>query len=303
MVDLKPKIGWIGTGVMGFSMCKHLINAGYSIMVSNRTMSKTDGLVELGAKASDPVSIAKEVDFLFIMLGYPKDVEEMTICPEKGIVKHMKKGSYLIDHTTSSPSLAEKVYEEAKKYGVYSFDAPVTGGDIGARDGKLVTMVGGDEENFSQIEKILNIYSKSVLLAGKPGLGQHSKMVNQVMIASNIIGTCEGILYAYKSGLDVEKILSLLSQGAGASTQLNVYFPRMTKRDFEPGFYTEHFYKDMGIALEECKRMNLQLKGLELAYSFYTIMLEEGLGKKGHHGILLILEKLNKIDNSTSKDK
>ena len=288
-------IGWIGTGVMGYSMCNHLLSNGYKILVSNRTMSKAQGLIDLGAKQSDPISIAKQADFLFIMLGYPKDVEEMTICPDKGIIKYMKKGAYLIDHTTSSPSLAEKIYQEAKKFSVYSYDAPVTGGDVGAKNGKLVTMVGGDKEHFEPLEKLLNIYSKSLLLTGGAGLGQHTKMVNQIMIANKIIGTCEGVLYAYKAGLDVEKTFNLLSQGAASSFQITSYFPRINVRDFEPGFYAEHFFKDMGIALEECKRMNLELKGLELAYSFYDIMMKEGLGRKGHHGILLVLEKLNKV--------
>jgi 3-hydroxyisobutyrate dehydrogenase len=289
------KVGWIGTGVMGFSMCKHLISAGYSMMVYNRTMSKAQGLIDLGAVASDPVTIAKSVDFLFLILGHPKDVEEMTISEDKGILKHMKKGAYLIDHTTSSPSLAEKIHSEAKKYGVYSYDAPVTGGDIGARDGKLITLVGGDSESYSSLQVLLNKYSKIAELLGGPGIGQHTKAVNQIMIATKIIGVCEGLMYAYKAGLNVKKTFEILSQGASSSTQLTVYTPRMFKRDFEPGFYAEHFIKDMGIALEECKRMELQLKGLELAYSFYQIMKDEGLDRKGHHGILLVLEKMNNL--------
>lgn len=295
--DIKNiKVGWIGTGVMGFHMCKHLMNAGYSVMVSNRTMSKAQGLIDLGAKPSDPVSIAKEVDFLFLMLGYPHDVSEMTISSDNGILKHMKKGAYLIDHTTSSPSLAKSIYDQAKSFGVYSYDAPVTGGDVGAKEGRLVTFVGGDKENYDKLEPLLKVYSKVVELLGEAGVGQHTKATNQIMIASKIIGVCEGLIYAHKAGLDVKKTIELLSQGAASSTQLIGYGPRILKRDFEPGFYAEHFFKDMGIAIEECKRMDLKLKGLETTYEFFKIMKDQGLERKGHHGILLVLEKINNVE-------
>lgn len=294
-MSINLKIGWIGTGVMGVSMCKHILKAGYSLQVSNRTMSKTEPLIELGAKPnSDYVSLAKESDIIFLMLGFPKDVEEMVL-GEKGILTHMKKGSILVDHTTSSPKLAEKIYNEAKKYNVSSYDVPVTGGDVGAREGKLVSFVGGDESQFSLLKEILDIYSKSANLLGGPGIGQHTKMVNQIAICGNIQGLCEAMLYAYKAGLDVRKTIELISIGAAGSTQIAAYGSRMLNRDFEAGFFVDHFLKDIKIAIEESKRMGLDLKCLQLAGHFYEIMVEMGLDKKGHHGLLLGLEKLNGI--------
>lgn len=300
LIDSNAKIGWIGTGVMGLSMCKHILKSGLPLLVSNRTMSKTTPLVELGAKASDPVSIAKEADFLFLMLGYPKDVEEM-VFGETGILKHMKKNSYLIDHTTSSPQLAERIYNEAKKYEVLSYDAPVTGGDIGARDGKLITLVGGCDQGFGKLQTILNLYSKDARLVGKAGVGQHTKMVNQIKIASTIQGLCEALLYAYKAGLDIKLTLELISQGAASSTQIHAYGNRLLNRDFEAGFFAEHFLKDIEIAVEESKRMGLDLQSLQLAQRLYTIMINDGLARKGHHGLLLTLEKLNNIDFEKEK--
>lgn len=294
------KIGWIGTGVMGLSMCRHLINSGFKLYVYNRTISKVDPLVQLGAISSDPISIAKEVDYLFMIVGFPVDVETLTL-GENGIIRNMKKGSYLIDHTTSSPQLAKKIYDEAAKYDVFSFDVPVTGGDVGAKEGKLVSFVGGDKDQFENIKPIIDVYSKSVTYLGTAGFGQHAKMVNQIAICGNIQGTCESLLYAYKSGLDVQKVMELIGQGAAGSTQINVYGPRILKRDFEAGFFADHFLKDIEIAIEESKRMGLDLKCLKLAQELYTYMIKDGLGKKGHHGLLLALEKLNNVEVEITK--
>jgi 3-hydroxyisobutyrate dehydrogenase len=296
------KIGWIGTGVMGLSMCKHILKAGFNLTVSNRTMLKTEPLVELGAKASDPISIAKEVDFLFLMLGYPKDVEEMVL-GNTGILPYMKKSSYLIDHTTSSPDLAARIFNESKTQGIYSYDAPVTGGDIGAREGKLITLVGGEEEHFSKLQLILNLYSKEAKLVGSAGVGQHTKMVNQIAISSTINGLCEALLYAHKAGLNLKTTIDLIAQGAAASTQINAYGYRILNRDFEAGFFAEHLLKDIEIAVSESKRMGLNLQSLQLAQKLYTIMVNDGLSKKGHHGLLLTLEKLNGIDNEIENKK
>lgn len=290
------KVGWIGTGVMGFSMCKHIINAGHQVSVYNRTISKTDKLVELGAVVSDPISIAKEVDFLFLIVSFPKDVETLVL-GDNGVLSHMKKGSYLIDHTTSSPELAKKIYEEAKQRGIYSYDAPVTGGDVGAREGKLITFVGGDKEHYDSLRPLIQVYSRLEQIVGGAGYGQHSKLVNQISIASTIQGVCEALLYAYKAGLDVKQTVEMISQGAAGSTQLNVYAPRLLNRDMEAGFFVEHFLKDIKLALDESNRMGLDLKSLKLAESLYTIMVEDGLAKKGHHGLMLTLEKLNGISH------
>lgn len=291
MNNLK-KIGWIGTGVMGKSMCKHLINKGYELSIYNRTASKASELIDMGAKFLEPIEIAKSCETIFLMLGYPRDVEEMVL-GEKGILQHMKKGSYLIDHTTSSPDLAVQIYNKAKEQGVYSYDAPVSGGDVGAREARLVVMVGGEESAFSPIEEIMKCYSSKINLMGDAGKGQHTKMSNQIIIASTMIGVVEGMLYAKKANLDVEKVIQLLGGGAAGSFSLNVYGPRILNRDFEPGFYVEHFVKDLGICLNEAEKMGLKLAGLELAHKFYSMMIEDGLGKKGTQGLMLVLEKLN----------
>ena len=295
MESNKLKIGWIGTGVMGKSMCKHLLTAGYELLVYSRTMSKTEELKELGAIQSDVLSISQQCDVVFLMLGYPKDVEDIVL-GENGIINTMKQGAYLVDHTTSSPELAKAIYNECNDRGIYSYDAPVSGGDIGAKNGKLVVMVGGSKEQFSSVENIMKCYSSKISLLGSAGFGQNTKMCNQIMISGAMISVCEALLYGYKANLDLAATIELLGGGAASSFSLNTYGPRILKRDFEPGFFVEHFVKDMGIALEECKKMGIKLQGLELAYSLYNIMINEGWNKKGTQGLYLAIEKLNNID-------
>lgn len=286
------KIGWIGTGVMGKSMCKHLLKNGYDLSVFNRTPAKADELIQLGAKFLQPKEIAQSCDAVFLMLGYPIDVETMVL-GEEGILNHMKKGSFLIDHTTSSPDLAAQIYTKALEKEVISYDAPVTGGDIGAREGRLVIMVGGDEQNFGTVQEIMKFYSSKIDLMGLGGQGQQTKMANQIMIAGCMIGTVEGMVYASKSGLNVEKMLALIGGGSAGSFSLNVYGPRIIKRDFEPGFYIEHFVKDLEICLKECEKMKLKLAGLELVHKLYKMLQDDGLGRKGTQALMLALEKLN----------
>lgn len=288
------RIGWIGTGVMGKSMCKYLIKSGYNLSVYNRTKSKTQELQAMGAKLVEPHQIAETCDAVFLMLGYPKDVEETVLGPE-GLLRRMKPNSILIDHTTSSPDLAERIYKESKEFGVHSYDAPVSGGDIGAKAGKLIVMVGGDEDKFSQVKSLTSSYSISCSLMGVAGKGQHTKLANQIIIASSMIGLVEGIVYGARAGLNLESLIELLKQGAAASFNMNSLAPRILKRDFEPGFYVEHFLKDLDIALKECQRLNLKLKGLELAHSFYKMMTDEGLGRKGTQGLVMVLEKMNNM--------
>jgi len=297
MENIKSKlIGWIGTGVMGKSMCKHLLKSGHKLFVYNRTTSKTDDLVQLGAKFLEPKEIGKTCDIVFMMLGYPKDVEEIAFNSEYGLIHHMKPGSYLIDHTTSSPDLAEKIFNAAKERNISSWDAPVSGGDIGARDGKLVVMVGGPNEGFEDAKSIMQTYSSKISLMGTAGKGQHTKMTNQIILSSNMVGVCEGLLYAYKAGLNQTAVIELLGGGAASSFSLNNLGPRILRRDFEPGFYVEHFVKDMDIALSESDKMGLNLQGLKLVRSLYQIMIDDNLGKKGTQGLYLALEKLNGIN-------
>jgi 3-hydroxyisobutyrate dehydrogenase len=251
-------------------MALHLINKGYSLVVYNRTPSKAEDLIQAGAKYADsPRHVAQEADYLFLMLGYPKDVEDMVFCPEKGIKDWMKPGSFLIDHTTSSPGLAQKIADTMKEKGVSSIDAPVSGGDIGARTGKLVTMIGGDPESAEKCIPIMMSYSTECKLMGAPGAGQHTKMANQIFISTTMIGLCEGLLYGHKAGLKLDELIELLKKGAAGSASLERLGVRMLKRDFDPGFYVEHFVKDLGIVLQESKRMGLSLPGTALAEQLY----------------------------------
>ena len=203
MVDKAIKVGWIGTGVMGKSMVGHLMRHGHKMLVFNRTAGKADELVASGAKFLQPKEIAQQSDYLFMMLGYPHDVENMVLSKDHGILQHMKPGSLLIDHTTSSPDLAIKIANEAKNKNIHSVDAPVSGGDIGAKNGQLVTMVGGEAAAVDACKPLMNVYSKEIQHMGQPGAGQHTKAANQIMIATTMIGTCEALLYAHKAGLDV----------------------------------------------------------------------------------------------------
>jgi len=278
-------------------MCEHLLKAGYSLSVFNRTKSKTDELLQKGAVFKTPEEIAKDSDAVFLMLGYPHDLEEI-VFSEKGILKHMKQGSFLIDHTTSSPALAERIYHESAKHGVKSLDCPVSGGDVGAKNGKLVVMAGGDESALTEINPILEKYSAVVKHMGKAGNGQHTKMANQIFIASNMVGVSEGLIYGYKAGLNLEQMIELLKQGAAGSFSLANLAPRMLARNFDPGFYVEHFIKDLGIALDESRRMNLSLPGLALANQLYLSLVANGGAKFGTQALLLTLEKLSNVDLS-----
>ncbi|MBB5323878.1 3-hydroxyisobutyrate dehydrogenase [Anoxybacillus tepidamans] len=262
-------IGFIGLGVMGKSMARNLLRAGYSLIVYTRTKEKAEELLREGAVWKENVSaLAKEADVVITMVGYPKDVEEVYF-GENGVIENVKEGTYLIDMTTSPPSLAEKIYEEAKKRSVFALDAPVSGGDIGAKEGRLAIMVGGDEAAFYACKPILEVLGTNIVFQGKAGAGQHTKMCNQIAIATNMIGVCEALAYAKRSGLDPLKVLESISQGAAGSWSLSNLAPRMIAGNFAPGFYVKHFIKDMKIALEEAERMNLSLPGLELAKKMY----------------------------------
>jgi 3-hydroxyisobutyrate dehydrogenase len=274
-------IGFIGLGVMGKSMARNLLKGGYPLLVYTRTKEKANDLIEEGAVWKETVAqLAKEADVVITMVGYPKDVEEIYF-GEEGILANVKEGTYVIDMTTSTPSLAEKIYKAAKARNVYALDAPVSGGDIGAKEGKLTIMVGGDEEVFSACKPILERLGTNIVLQGKAGAGQHAKMCNQIAIASNMIGVCEALAYAKRSGLDPLKVLESISQGAAGSWSLSNLAPRMLAGDFQPGFYVKHFIKDMKIALEEAEKMNLQLPGLALAKSMYEELAKAGEENSG----------------------
>ncbi|MBT2614344.1 NAD(P)-dependent oxidoreductase [Bacillus sp. ISL-78] len=274
-------IGFIGLGVMGKSMAAHLLKAGFEVFVYTRTKDKASELLSQGAKwAAAPKEIAQKANVIISMVGYPSDVEEIYL-GENGLIENAKQGTYLIDMTTSTPTLAVKIAEEAKKRGMESLDAPVSGGDIGARDAKLTIMVGGSSEAFEAVRPIFDILGSNVVHQGPAGSGQHTKMCNQIAIASNMIGVTEAISYAKKAGLDPDRVLRSISSGSAGSWSLSNLVPRMVEGDFEPGFYIKHFIKDMKIALDEAERMGMDAPGLSLSKSLYEGLAEAGEENSG----------------------
>ncbi len=274
-------IGFIGLGVMGKSMTAHLLKAGFEVFVYTRTKDKASELLLQGAKwAAVPKEIAQKANVIISMVGYPSDVEEIYL-GENGLIENGKQGTYLIDMTTSTPTLAVKIAEEAKKRGMESLDAPVSGGDIGARDAKLTIMVGGSSEAFEAVRPIFDILGSNVVHQGPAGSGQHTKMCNQIAIASNMIGVTEAISYAKKAGLDPDRVLRSISSGSAGSWSLSNLVPRMVEGDFEPGFYIKHFIKDMKIALDEAERMGMDAPGLSLSKSLYEGLAEAGEENSG----------------------
>ncbi|MFE8703535.1 NAD(P)-dependent oxidoreductase [Cytobacillus sp. FJAT-54145] len=274
-------VGFIGTGVMGKSMARNLLRAGYPVVVYTRSKEKAEDLLQEGANWADsPKTIAEKANVIISIVGYPSDVEEVYL-GENGLIESCGENTYLIDMTTSTPSLAIKIYEAGKERKVHALDAPVSGGDIGARDGKLSIMVGGDHEDFLAVEPIFNILGTNIVYQGKAGSGQHTKMCNQIVISSSMIGVCEAIVYAEKSGLDPETVLKSISSGAAGSWALSNLAPRMIQGNFEPGFYIKHLIKDMNIALEEAKNMDMETPGLSLAISLYNKLAENGEENSG----------------------
>lgn len=282
----KKTIGFIGTGVMGKSMAKNLQNSGYALNVYTRTKEKANDLINNGAIWKDSVAeLAQTSDVIITIIGTPKDVESVYFGP-KGIIENAKKGTYLVDMTTSKPSLAVKIYNEAKQKHLFALDAPVSGGDIGARDATLSIMIGGDESVYDSLLPIFQVMGNNITLQGKAGAGQHTKLVNQISIAPAMIGICEALMYAKKANLDGEKVLQAISTGAAGSWSLSNLAPRMLIGDFEPGFMIKHFVKDMTIAIESAEELNLSTPGLKLALSMYKQLEADGNGEDGIHGLL-----------------
>lgn len=280
------RIGFIGTGVMGNSMVMQLLKAGYEVSVYTRTKTKATTVLQHGATWRNTIiDLAGNADIIFSIVGYPKDVEEIYF-GDQGILAHAKPGSYLIDMTTSSPKLAISIANAAKKQGLFALDAPVSGGDIGAKNGTLAIMVGGEESAFQAVRPILEIMGENIVLQGPAGAGQHTKMCNQITIASNMIGVCEAIRYAQKAGLDPTKVLQSITTGAAGSWSLTNLAPRMITGDNAPGFYVKHFIKDMTIALESAKEMDLLTPGLELSLSLYKQLAEHGEADSGTQALI-----------------
>ncbi|MDX2249140.1 MAG: NAD(P)-dependent oxidoreductase [Bacteroidia bacterium] len=297
-MSASPVIGWVGTGVMGISMVGHILDKGYSTVVYNRTRSKTQPALDKGAQWADsPREVAQKADIIFTIVGFPTDVEEVYF-GENGILAGAKPESLLVDMTTTRPSLAVKIYTAAQERGIGSVDAPVSGGDVGAKNATLSIMVGGDREDVDRVMPLLETLGKTIIYQGKAGAGQHTKMCNQITIAGTMIGVCESLIYGYKAGLDLNIMLQAISGGAAGCWTLNNLAPRIVNRNFEPGFYVEHFVKDMEIALEEARRMNLSLPGLALVHQLYIAVQAQGYGKKGTHSLTLALEKISNVHYS-----
>ena len=281
-----PTIGFIGTGVMGKSMASHLLAAGYSVRVYNRTQEKTNDLIDKGAVwCGSPKLVASESDVVITMVGFPKDVQSVYLGPE-GLIENSRSGTLLIDMTTSSPILAGEIEKEAMIKGLYALDAPVSGGDIGAREARLSIMVGGEKEAVAQAMPIFKVMGKQISHMGKAGMGQYTKMSNQIAIASNMMGVCEALWYAERSGLDVKSVLEAISAGAAGSASLANLGPRILRKDYAPGFYIKHFIKDMKIALDSAEEMKIDLPGLKLSLKLYEELAEKGHENEGTQGLI-----------------
>ncbi|MCR2805106.1 NAD(P)-dependent oxidoreductase [Paenibacillus soyae] len=287
MASEMKKVGFIGTGVMGGSMAGHLKDGGYEVHIYTRTKSKAEELIAGGMIWHNaPAGLARECDVIITMVGYPSDVEEIYFGGD-GLIAAAKPGAYLIDMTTSSPALAVRIYEAAKARGLHALDAPVSGGDVGARNAALSIMAGGDKAAFDAVYPIFERMGKQILLQGAAGAGQHTKMANQIAIASNMVGVCEALIYAKNAGLDLDGVLQSISTGAAGSWSLSNLAPRMIAGNFEPGFYVKHFIKDMGIALDSAQKMGIELPGLALARDLYMRIADAGLADKGTHALYL----------------
>lgn len=292
----ETRIGWIGLGVMGSSMCGHLIDAGFTATVHTRSKSKADPLLAKGAAwAATPKAVAEQSDVIFSIVGFPSDVREVTLGTE-GALAGSKSGNILVDMTTSEPSLAVEIANAAQAKGVHSIDAPVSGGDVGAKEARLSIMIGGEQDVVQALQPCWDAMGKTIVHQGSAGAGQHTKMVNQTLIATNMIGVCEALLYAHKAGLNLETVMQSVASGAAGSWSLSNLGPRIINNNFDPGFFVEHFIKDMGIALDEAKQMGLSLPGLALSHQLYLAVQAQGHGRDGTHALQLALASLSDVN-------
>ena len=281
---------------MGFSMCQHVLRAGYQVTVHTRTRSKAAPLLAQGALWADtPAQVARQSDVIVSIVGFPEQVRGIVL-GEDGLLANASAGSVLVDMTTSRPALAREIAEAAEARRVFSLDAPVSGGDVGARQARLSIMVGGERAVFEALEPFWKTLGHKYVHQGPAGSGQHTKLVNQILVAGGMVGVCEALLYAHKAGLDLQSVLESVCSGAAGSWSLTNYAPRIITGDFEPGFLVEHFIKDMGIALDEARRLELSLPGLALAQQLYLALQAQGHGKAGVHSLQLALAALSGVD-------
>ena len=291
-------IGWIGAGVMGSSMCGHLFTAGYRVTVHSRTRSKAQSLLDRGAQwAESPRAVATDSHVLFTMVGFPQDVRQVYF-GETGIIAGARAGMVLIDMTTTQPSLSREIAMAASAKGLSAIDAPVSGGDVGAKNAALSIMIGGDTTSVQAMMPLFALLGKKIVHQGGPGTGQQAKLCNQIVIAGTMVGVCESLLYGYKAGLDLNRMLESIRGGAAACWTLDNLAPKILQRNFDPGFFVEHFIKDMSIALEEAARMGIVLPGLTLVHQLYQAVQTLGHGRSGTHALMLALEDLCKVQVS-----
>ncbi|MEM8945782.1 MAG: NAD(P)-dependent oxidoreductase [Planctomycetota bacterium] len=292
----QTRIGWIGTGVMGASMCAHLIEAGFKATIFSRTRSKAEPLIQQGATwAESPREVTEQSDVVFSIVGYPSDVREVLL-GDAGALAGCRPGCVLVDMTTSEPSLAVEIASVAATREVASIDAPVSGGDVGAKNGTLSIMIGGDPSTVEALAPCWNAMGSTWVHQGGPGAGQHTKMVNQTLVGAGMVGVCEALLYGYRAGLDLGIVMQSIASGAAGSWSLTNLGPRIIAGNFDPGFFVEHFIKDMSIVLSEARKMNLALPGMALAEQLYLALAAQGHGKKGTHSLILALAKLSGTD-------
>ena len=289
----RTRLGWIGTGVMGQSMAGHLLDAGFGLTVFTRTRSKAESLLCRGATWADtPAALARASDVVFTMVGSPADVRGVVL-GEAGVLASIPPGGILVDHTTSDPALAVEIADEARQRGAWSLDAPVSGGDKGAQEGTLTVMVGGDDQPREALAACWQAFAATVVACGQAGSGQQTKLVNQIAIASGMVGVCEAMVYSHAAGLDIDTTLRAIMSGAAGSWSLTNLAPRIVRDDYAPGFMVEHFVKDMRIALDECRRMQLDLPGLALAESLYSRLIAQGQGRLGTQSLAIVLAQLS----------
>ncbi len=291
--DSGRRVGWIGTGVMGAPMCGHLLANGGPVIVYSRTKAKAQPLLEKGATWADsPRAIALQSDVIFTMVGFPHEVREAYF-GAAGLLTGVRTGTVLVDMTTTQPFLSREIAAAAGTKGAHAVDAPVSGGDVGARNATLSIMVGGEKEIVDALMPLFKTLGKRIVYQGGAGAGQHTKLCNQIVIAGTMIGVCESLLYGYKAGLNLGTMLESIRSGAAACWTLDNLAPRILDRNFDPGFFVDHFVKDMGIALEEANRMGLVMPGLALVHQLYVSVQAHGHGKSGTHALLLALEELS----------
>lgn len=288
------RVGWVGTGVMGASMCGHILAKGYPVVVNTRSKEKAQNLIDDGARWADtPREVGEQADVVFTIVGFPADVREVYFGAD-GLLLVARAGQVFVDMTTTEPTLAKEICHAARAKGADAVDAPVSGGDVGARNATLSIMIGGDKATVEGLMPLFETMGKRIIYQGEAGAGQHTKMCNQIQIAGAMVGMCEALLYGHKAGLDVATMVETIRAGAAAYWGLDNLAPRILKRDFAPGFVVDHFIKDMGIALAEADRMNIALPGLALVHQLYTIVRAQGHGRRGTQALILALEEMSK---------